>query len=229
MTGRGRGLVVAVALLPALVVAVLVLIQGSQLSLPAPPPSHGRQVQVSQSPSALKVVVSSPSLSDRVSVERSARSDALRSGWIAVALLVVIGVAMAWLLAGELRSQRRTGRPVVAPPPAASNGAGAHDARDRGLLVNACIEIGDLVPSESLRLRLREALHAAGVDALEADPGVRFDAAAYRVVDRVATTDPGLHNRIAATERAGYVDRGRRIREPEVLVYSLHVQGESDA
>jgi hypothetical protein len=41
------------------------------------------------------------------------------------------------------------------------------------------------------------------------------------MVDSLPTSNPALDHRVARTERVGYVDRGRRIRDPEVLVYRL--------
>lgn len=101
------------------------------------------------------------------------------------------------------------------------------DAQDRAVLIDACIELADLVPSDALRQRARDALRAAGVEPVEADDGAAFDPSRFHVTDRVPTADTSLHNRVAATERPGYLDRGRKIRSAEVHVY--HAETEPSA
>ncbi len=203
--GSARILLAAVAFLPGIVLAVVLLIQGSKLDLPP----------AGRSPGPVRALTQLASVgSSRVSLERSARSTALEVGWIGVAVLLVAGGVLALLLAQRLRQPAA----AAGPPPAGEDGS---IARDRELLIGACIELADVIPSDSLRSRLRDALTGAGVEPVLPEKGAEFDAASYRVVDRVATDDPALHNRIATIERAGYVDRGRRLRPPEVLVYVL--------
>lgn len=146
---------------------------------------------------------------------RDARSSAITDGWVGVVVLLIVGGALAWMLNERVRGG---GGPPLSSSPGDRATRAAHD---RDLLVAACVELGDLISSDSLRRRIREALHSAGVDAVQAPEGAAFDPARYRVADRVSTQDPALCNRIAGTERAGYVDRGRTLREPEVLVYTL--------
>ena len=95
-------------------------------------------------------------------------------------------------------------------------------AREREALRDVCIELcdPDLVRSDSLRRRIRSALHEAGVTEIEGG-GEAFDPDKHQAVERVETADADLHNRIAGTERPGYADHGRPIRLPEVRVYRL--------
>jgi hypothetical protein len=131
-------------------------------------------------------------------------------GLIGVVVLLIVGCGLAALVAEQLS---------VATP--ASGAAVPALSGDRDVLIAACVELGDLVPSESLRRRVRGALEQVGVHAVEVEQGATFDAAGSRVVDRVPTSDPGLNNRVARTERVGYVDRGHPLREPEVVVYTV--------
>jgi hypothetical protein len=89
---------------------------------------------------------------------------------------------------------------------------------DRGALVSALVELGDLLDSRALRDKAARALDAAGVTALE-PTGERFDASQHRAVTRVPAPDPVRHAHVAETERVGYSDRGHVLRPPEVRVY----------
>jgi hypothetical protein len=175
--------------------------------------------------------------------QRGARHDALTIGWIAAIVVLVSGVAIAMLFGLRLR-RSPTGRTdelsrsTVAAPRRAPGGVPASESevattvlatpdrnghldRDRAALIRTCMDIGDIVPSEALRVRLRDALNAVGVQTVSADEGAPFDPTHFRMVDSLPTSNPALDHRVARTERVGYVDRGRRIRDPEVLVYRL--------
>ena len=91
---------------------------------------------------------------------------------------------------------------------------------ERATLVSGCIEVGDLIDSQALRRKLLDALFDVGVLGVDAT-GEPFDAREHRAVDSVATDEPSLHGRIAATERQGYRDRGRLLRRADVSVYRL--------
>jgi len=87
------------------------------------------------------------------------------------------------------------------------------------VLVAACIEVFDAIGSQALRQQLLRALADAGVSAVEVAPQTRFDPAQHKAADVLLTDDETLVGLVAETERPGFVDRGRRLRWPEVLVY----------
>lgn len=92
-------------------------------------------------------------------------------------------------------------------------------ARDRDVLVLACIDVADQVPSDGMRERLVAALGDAGV-VPDVPVGQPFDPRRHEAAGRIPTSDASLHNTIAAIERPGWVDRGgRRLRLPRVLVH----------
>jgi molecular chaperone GrpE len=99
-------------------------------------------------------------------------------------------------------------------------GAASALARDRQVLVKACVEVSDVVSSAALRSQLVDTLADVGVTPIQVRVGERFDPARHRAVDRVVTDDQALDDLVAETERPGYSDRGARLRLPEVLVYS---------
>jgi len=171
-------------------------------------PSRASRLPARALPAAVAVV---PALIMAIVVllRRLDRSDAVGIGLIGVVVLLIVGCGLAWMVAERL--------PAAMPV----EGAPEPVLADREVLIAACVELGDLVPSDALRRRVRDALEQAGVHAVEVEQGTPFDPAASRVVDRVPTTDPDLNNRVAGTERVGYIDRGRRIREPEVVVYAF--------
>jgi molecular chaperone GrpE len=90
---------------------------------------------------------------------------------------------------------------------------------DRDVLVAACIDACDAVTSPAIRQRLLDALAEVGVTAVEVPAGTRFDPASHRAADTLMTEDDTLDGLVVETERLGFVDRGRRVRWPEVLVY----------
>ncbi len=243
---RINALLLGLAISPAVVMAIVVLVQGSQLSLRRPAPIKVNRVAVVVSVPRPVIALQqrvARAQQDRVALENSARSNALSTGWIGVALVLLLGLGLAWALSRSLSAAAAAdpggGRPPAAEPPvgaaAASepraattaaaepqtDGAGGPAARDREVLVRACVELSDSLTSEALSRRLRDALHRAGVQAVLVDEGAAFDATHARIVDRVPTDDPALDNRVAGTERPGYVDRGRILRVPEVMVYKL--------
>ena len=82
------------------------------------------------------------------------------------------------------------------------------------------MEVSDTVSSDALREQLVDVLAEAGVTRIEVAGGERFDSSRHRAVGRVGTSDDTSHNRVAKTTRPGYVDRGKRLRYPEVLVFN---------
>lgn len=100
--------------------------------------------------------------------------------------------------------------PVVRPDPVT--------IEERRTLADACIEVRDLVSNDALRERLGTALGQVGI--AEVDPsGLPFDPRRHRAAETVPTTDDARHNVVASTARVGYVDHGRQVRKPDVVVY----------
>ena len=133
------------------------------------------------------------------------------------------------------RFRDRLGRPRPSVEPAPAPPPDAHDpphapepppvlvpderARaDRDRLVAACIDVLDETRSEATRERMLEALEDVGVTALQPD-GEHFSPESHAAVQTLATDDPDEDGTIAATERLGFVDRGRLLRKPDVAVY----------
>ena len=153
----------------------------------------------------------------------SSRSQARVYGWIVAAVLLIIGLGSARLLApepphrdalapGEDRASSRA--PLAA---AAQTGS----MRDREVLVAACIHVCDVLGRDALSQHLLGALADAGVTAVDVPVETRFDPAQHKAADTLVTDKQTLAGLVAETERLGFVDRGRRVRWPEVLVYQL--------
>lgn len=218
MMQRGpRGRVVAtlsaIALVPALVFACAVLAQGAKLSTPTALAVVGKP-PAGVSASVWKGVVHNADQS--LAKVSSDQNDAIAYGWIGVALAAVLGGALAIAVSG------RRAWAGAAPERVESRrqaGTDTNAERDRSILVEACIEVSDVVPSASLREELLEALERAGVQAVDVPRGEPFDPKRHRAAGRVPTAARERENLVAETERLGFVDRGRRVRPPSVLVY----------
>ena len=187
-------------------VAVLAAVQSAELpSAPRVPP-----VPLPEAQASLR------SLRDRLAPFDSDRSGAITDAWIAAALLAGAALAAAALL---LRGRRE--------PEAARGGAPAPthaDGRasaDRDVLVAACMRACDGLASGALRDDVVRALAAAGVSAVDVPSHTRFDPTQHRAADTLGTEHAQLAGLVAETERLGFVDRGRRLRWPEVVVYRL--------
>jgi molecular chaperone GrpE len=88
----------------------------------------------------------------------------------------------------------------------------------RDALVSACIRARDM-SSGSVRRILGEALAQAGV--VEVDPtGQPFDPDQHRSVGLLHTPSSQLDATVASSERVGYDDHGRQLRQPEVIVFT---------
>ncbi len=137
---------------------------------------------------------------------------------VAVLAIVIIAIGVG-VTAALPRPAAAT--PAPAPqPPASPIHTGPAAAQQRDALVRLCIDLRDSVGNPALLERVTRALFEVGVVALSPE-GMLFDPGQHRAVDRVPSADPALHNRIASTERPGYVDRGTLLRPAEVTVYQV--------
>jgi hypothetical protein len=203
----------AVAAVPAVVFACAVLVQGSKLSTPTADTVVGAR-PVGVSPTVWNGVVHNAQRSlDGVA---SDQNDALAYGWIGVVLGAVLGGAMLIALSQRREWAGAPSRTFESPRTASAN---TNAERERSILVATCIEVSDTVPSTSLREELLEALERVGVEAITVRAGEPFDPKRHRAAGRVPTAEPERENLVAETERPGFVDRGRRLRPPSVLVF----------
>lgn len=160
----------------------------------------------------------------------SRQSAALQYGWIAALAVLAVGVglglaagrsgrhALAREVGSESPAPRTDGHTAVARGEATARAAGACE-RERTILATACMEVSDLVDSPALREQLLDALKASGVKPVEAGVGEPFDSTRHKAVGTIPTNDPVNDNTVAEIQRPGYVDRGKRVRYPEVLVF----------
>ena len=100
--------------------------------------------------------------------------------------------------------------------------------KERAALAELCVDMHDRVSSEGLRDKVRLGLQRVGIEILSAD-GESFDPAAHEAVGAVEAPDRRLAGTIASTQRSGYRDHGRLIREPAVLVYESSDPGSERA
>lgn len=235
MSIAARRLLVALALLPALVVVIVVLLQAGTLH--APPtvssvPRSPSRVQLSPEVAHLSRTQARAALERvrrQLGVQTNDRSSALTYGWVGVALVLLIGLALTGIVVrGDTtpapeRGRRRVPEPGRRPAPEPKETAGPplDGDRDRDLLVDACIAAFDATESRSTRQQLLHALSQAGVDLVDVPPNARFDPDEHRAADTRMTDRRSFDGLVAETERAGFVDRGRRVRWPEVIVYKF--------
>lgn len=115
--------------------------------------------------------------------------------------------------------RRWSGRRSASPDDPAEHDPAEHDpADDRRSLIDLVIYAYDRTTSTGIRARLAEGLAAVGVTAVQPD-GEPFDPGRHEAGGTEPTDDPALHDRIAETERPGFVDGEHVIREPIVVVY----------
>lgn len=112
--------------------------------------------------------------------------------------------------------------PANMPPPGFTTpGLQNPPAVDRSRpLVVTLIDLSDRVSSGALRAEIVAALAQAGVQVVEPAQGTAFDANHMRGVGSAPAPDPGWVGKVAATERAGFIDGGTVVRLPEVVVYT---------
>ncbi|MDP9220329.1 MAG: nucleotide exchange factor GrpE [Actinomycetota bacterium] len=135
-----------------------------------------------------------------------------------LALILIAAGLGAMVLFGSVTPAR-----LYQPPTQHTDADPARDSQmsqQRDSLVKTCIGIGDGVDNPAVRERLTRALAEVGVLAVHPD-GELFDPARHRAVDRVPAADPALHNRVASTERLGYLDHGLLLRPADVTVYQV--------
>ncbi len=228
--------VLALGALPAALGVVVVLLQAGELTAPSV-----QQCQVSGLASCLSELPHQ-------------RSTALLYGWIGVILLLGVGIGLALLAvlpssgtASERpdgAEQRRASAGVFDQSERRELGRGAASAarasdrgqvdqngsvvRDRALLVQTCVELSDLVSSGALRERLTDALADVGVTPIQVGAGAMFDSSRHHAVGELRTADTARHNLVAETERVGWVDHGRRLRYPDVVVFTAEGQRNHD-
>ncbi len=144
---------------------------------------------------------------------------------ILIALVTIVAVIVA---VTRTRSRRAPGgRPLPAPatvmaPPAPVVAPDTRSADERARLVQVLVEVGDQLDSQALAAWVGQALAEVGVTEVVVD-GERFDPARHHALEHVVTENPAYDGLVARTARRGYVDRGRVIRLPQVLVYRYAV------
>lgn len=106
--------------------------------------------------------------------------------------------------------------PPPAPPPSRDPGPAG---RQRRLLVVALIDLRDRLQSEALRTEIGAKLAEVGVTEIVVGRGELFDAQRHRGVDAEDTDDAALDQKVAATERPGFLDGDVVIRPPDVVVF----------
>ncbi len=149
------------------------------------------------------------------------------------ALLALVGIGGAAIGAVAMKVLRKpdatpaappsfSAGPANMPPPGfAAPGVQSPPAVDRSRpLVVTLIDLSDRVSSGALRAEIIAALAQAGVQVLEPAQGAAFDANHMRGVGSAPAPDAGWVGKVAATERAGFVDGGTVVRLPEVVVYT---------
>jgi hypothetical protein len=146
-------------------------------------------------------------------------SDGVSTGLVLLIVLLVAAVAAVVGAAIGIVAGRRRATPPAPPPPPPPPPPADPIARDRTALAEAIIDARDRLGPGALSERLGAALATVGVETL--DPvGEPFDANRHwaQGSDRL-TPDPALDGTVAETVTFGYVDRGRPLRLPGVVVY----------
>ncbi|MGH3785217.1 MAG: nucleotide exchange factor GrpE [Pseudonocardiaceae bacterium] len=128
--------------------------------------------------------------------------------WGLVLAAMVTGAALAWAIRIP-PPQVVAVRSARAPEPATEK---------RYELAQALIELLALVPTDSLRYRVKRALSDAGFMEFSAD-GQPFDPARHHAAEVEWTDDPTRNQRVARTLSPGYSDGHTVVRAAEVLVY----------
>lgn len=88
----------------------------------------------------------------------------------------------------------------------------------RSALVKALVDLDEYL-NGAVRKSSRDLLADVGVAVVTPRKGSRFDPERHKAVDFELVDDPTRHRTIASVERSGFDDRGRMLRDPEVIVY----------
>jgi hypothetical protein len=90
---------------------------------------------------------------------------------------------------------------------------------ERRAVILLCLYALDRARSTGVATQLERGLAEVGIVAVRPD-GQRFDPAHHEAAGTVPTDDPELVGTIAETEAVGFIDHGRVLRAPVVLVYA---------
>lgn len=104
------------------------------------------------------------------------------------------------------------------PVPPDPYGLLAQTLSDRATLVQLCLYALDRARSDGVAERIERGLAEIGITPLRPD-GQPFDPSHHEAAGTVVTDDPALAGLIAETEVVGFVDHGRVLRAPVVIVY----------
>lgn len=108
--------------------------------------------------------------------------------------------------------------PAAAAPVAAVDPEAARAGADRDQLVATLIDLAFEARSEAVRGLIVQQLAVVGVEPVVVSPGERFDPSRHRGIHAESAGEPDQAETIAAMERPGWIDRGRVLRPPEVVV-----------
>ena len=148
---------------------------------------------------------------------------AISYGWIGAAAVLSLGLAGAVLFSapgrvrervpGRMRAART--REEAKPLPSDAERL----SRDRERLVDECIAAFDAIDSKAIRSDLPHTLDHAGVTAVEAPTNTCSDPAEHKAADTELTGRQAPDGLVSGTERLWFVDRGRRRRWLDGLVF----------
>lgn len=139
---------------------------------------------------------------------------------VLAAAIAVVGIVVGYAVAGQRQptavTVARPPRAPVAPEPV-TRAIAMPPTADRRPLINTLIGAYDTSGEESVRAYIAQQLGAAGVTAVNPEPGRSFEAATARCVatEVVPGAEPGS---VVRVERPGWQDASGPIRMPEVTV-----------
>lgn len=116
------------------------------------------------------------------------------------------------------RRPPRAGAAAERKHAAAEKAAADAAAAERARLVELCVDLHERLPGEGLRERVTHTLEQVGVELLTG-ANERFDPLLHEAAGDTPTADEQLDDVVASTQRLGYRDHDRLVREPVVLIY----------